>query len=139
MSSNDKSSFNFDLDDILSEFSSLDEEPVSEKPVFEPSEPLTDLSEKDDELFSALINDGIEAAPAQEVYDFDPKLIAEEFASEDSISESTASLDPESIRREFALDGSTGPSPLRQVMRTRRKSPAKSRRRLPSPSTRLSA
>ncbi len=111
MSSNDKSSFNFDLDDILSEFSSLDEEPVSEKPVFEPSVPLTDLSENDDELFSALINDGIEAAPAQEVYDFDPKLIAEEFASEDSISESTASLDPESIRREFALDGSTGPSP----------------------------
>ncbi len=111
MSSNDKSSFNFDLDDILSEFSSLDEEPVSEKPVFEPSEPLTDLSEKDDELFSAVINDGIEDAPAQEVYDFDPELIAEEFASEDSISESTAALDPESIRREFASDGSAAPSP----------------------------
>ncbi len=111
MSSNDKSSFNFDLDDILSEFSSLDEEPVSEKPVFEPSEPLTDLSEKDDELFSAVINDGIEDAPAQEVYDFDPELIAEEFASEDSVSESTAALDPESIRREFASDGSAAPSP----------------------------
>ncbi len=111
MSSNDKSSFNFDLDDILSEFSSLDEEPVSEKPVFEPSKPLTDLSEKDDELFSAVINDGIEDAPAQEVYDFDPELIAEEFASEDSISESTAALDPESIRREFASDGSAAPSP----------------------------
>lgn len=111
MSSNDKSSFNFDLDDILSEFSSLDEEPVSEKPVFAPSEPLTDLSEKDDKLFSAVINDGIEEAPAQEVYDFDPELIAEEFASEDSVSESTAALDPESIRREFALDGSAAPSP----------------------------
>ena len=111
MSSNDKSSFNFDLDDILSEFSSLDEEPVSEKPVFAPSEPLTDLSEKDDKLFSAVINDGIEEAPAQEVYDFDPELIAEEFASEDSISESTAALDPESIRREFASDGSAAPSP----------------------------
>ena len=111
MSSNDKSSFNFDLDDILSEFSSLDEEPVSEKPVFEPSEPLTDLSEKDDELFSAVINDGIEEAPAQEVYDFDPELIAKEFASEDSFSESTAALDPESIRREFASDGSAAPSP----------------------------
>ena len=111
MSSNDKSSFNFDLDDILSEFSSLDEEPVSEKPVFEPSESLTDLSEKDDELFSAVINDGIEEAPAQEVYDFDPELIAKEFASEDSFSESTAALDPESIRREFASDGSAAPSP----------------------------
>ncbi len=111
MSSNDKSSFNFDLDDILSEFSSLDEEPVSEKPVFAPSEPLTDLSEKDDKLFSAVINDGIEEAPAQEVYDFDPELIAEEFASEDSVSEITAALDPESIRREFALDGSAAPSP----------------------------
>ncbi len=111
MSSNDKSSFNFDLDDILSEFSSLDEEPVSEKPVFAPSEPLTDLSEKDDKLFSAVINDGIEEAPAQEVYDFDPELIAEEFASEDSVSESTAALDPESIRREFALEGSAAPSP----------------------------
>lgn len=123
MSSNDKSSFNFDLDDILSEFSSLDEEPVSEKPVFEPSEPLTDLSEKDDELFSAVINDGIEEAPAQEVYDFDPELIAKEFASEDSFSESTAALDPESIRREFASDGSAAPSPLR-IGRTERKSPA---------------
>ena len=111
MSSNDKSSFNFDLDDILSEFSSLDEEPVSEKPVFAPSEPLTDLSEKDDKLFSAVINDGIEEAPAQEVYDFDPELIAEEFASEDSVSESTAALNPESIRSEFALDGSAAPSP----------------------------
>lgn len=114
MDPNDKSSVGsgFDLDSILSEFSSLDEEPISEKPAFEPSVPLSDLSADGGELFSAVINDGIEDAPARESYNFDPELIAAEFASELSVSESTAALDPESIRREFAADGSIAPSPV---------------------------
>lgn len=108
MSSNDKSSvnFHFDLDSILSEFGSLDEEPVSEKPVFEPREPIKDASEALDEVFSAAINDGINSAPVQKEYDFDPDAIAAEFESEDSVSESTSKLDPEKIRREFASEDS---------------------------------
>ena len=112
MSSNDKNSVGtgFDLDSILSEFGELDEEPASEKPVFEPREPLRDLS-PEDELFSAVINDGTAEAPASEVYGFDPELIAAEFASDELSPEDVSGLDPEAIRREFASDGSVPPSP----------------------------
>ena len=118
MSSNDKSSvnFHFDLDSILSEFGSLDEEPVSEKPVFEPREPIKDASGALDEVFSAAINDGINSAPVQKEYDFDPDAIAAEFESEDSVSESTSKLDPEKIRREFASEDSIrSPAPAKEA------------------------
>ncbi len=124
MSSNDKSSFNinFDLDDILSEFASLDEEPVSEKPVFEIRGMIKDESEKAEFVFSSHIGDGVEstAEPDAEA-DFSPEdfgfvraQIAEEFDGEDSVSEDTASIDPESIRREFDLEDGTALSPAPQ-------------------------
>ena len=46
------------LDSILSEFGALDEEPVSEKPFFEPSVPVMDTSKKSDQAFPAAANDG---------------------------------------------------------------------------------
>lgn len=124
MSLNDKNSVNpdFDLDSILSEFGALDEEPVSEKPVFEPAEPIKDSAKALDEVFSAVINDGIKAEHVREEYDFDPEEIAAEFESEDSISESTSKLDPQSIRREFYSEDSIRPS-----------SPAKEAEASPSP------
>lgn len=106
-SSNDKSSvnFDFDLDSILSEFGALDEEPVSEKPFFEPSVPVMDTSKKSDQVFSAVVNDGFEASAPQDGFDFDATQIIEEFESEDDGAESTSKLDPERIRREFESDG----------------------------------
>ena len=100
----------FDLDSILSEFGALDEEPVSEKPVFEPSEPIKDAAKALDEVFSAVINDGVKAEPAQDEYDFDPEEIAAEFESEDSISESTSKLDAQAVRREFYSEDSIRPA-----------------------------
>ena len=112
MSLNDKNSVNldFDLDSILSEFGALDEEPVSEKPVFEPAEPIKDAAKALDEVFSAVINDGVKAGPVQEEYDFDPEAIAAEFESEDSVSESASKLDAQAIRREFYSEDSIRPS-----------------------------
>lgn len=106
-SSNDKSSvnFDFDLDSILSEFGALDEEPVSEKPFFEPSVPVMDTSKKSDQVFSAVVNDGFEASAPQDGFDFDATQIIEEFEAEDGATEDTAKLDPERIRREFESDG----------------------------------
>lgn len=106
-SSNDKSSvnFDFDLDSILSEFGALDEEPVSEKPFFEPSVPIMDTSKKSDQVFSAVVNDGFEASAPQDGFDFDATQIIEEFEAEDDGAESTSKLDPERIRREFESDG----------------------------------
>lgn len=106
-SSNDKSSvnFDFDLDSILSEFGALDEEPVSEKPFFEPSVPVMDTSKKSDQVFSAVVNDGYEASAPQDGFDFDATQIIEEFEAEDDGAESTSKLDPERIRREFESDG----------------------------------
>lgn len=106
-SSNDKSSvnFDFDLDSILSEFGALDEEPVSEKPFFEPSVPVMDTSKKSDQVFSAVVNDGFEASAPQDGFDFDATQIIEEFEAEDDGAESTSKLDPERIRREFESDG----------------------------------
>lgn len=106
-SSNDKSSvnFDFDLDSILSEFGALDEEPVSEKPFFEPSVPVMDTSKKSDQVFSAVVNDGFEASAPQDGFDFDATRIIEEFEAEDDGAESTSKLDPERIRREFESDG----------------------------------
>lgn len=106
-SSNDKSSvnFDFDLDSILSEFGELDEEPVSEKPFFEPSVPVMDTSKKSDQVFSAVVNDGFEASAPQDGFDFDATQIIEEFEAEDDGAESTSKLDPERIRREFESDG----------------------------------
>lgn len=106
-SSNDKSSvnFDFDLDSILSEFGALDEEPVSEKPFFEPSVPIMDTSKKSDQVFSAVVNDGFEASAPQDGFDFDATQIIEEFEAEDNGAESTSKLDPERIRREFESDG----------------------------------
>ncbi len=108
MNPNDKNSvdLSFDLDSILSEFGSLDEEPVSEKPVFEPSEPIKDSAKALDEVFSAVINDGVKAEPVQEEYSFDPAEIVAEFESEDSVSGSASKLDPQSIRREFYSEDS---------------------------------
>lgn len=100
----------FDLDSILSEFGALDEEPVSEKPVFEPAEPIKDAAKALDEVFSAVINDGVKAEPAQDEYDFDPEEIAAEFESEDSISESTSKLDAQAVRREFYSEDSIRPA-----------------------------
>ncbi len=105
-SSNDKSSvnFDFDLDSILSEFGALDEEPVSEKPFFEPSVPVMDTSKKSDQVFSAVVNDGFKTAAPQDGFDFDATQIIEEFEAEDDGAESTSKLDPERIRREFESD-----------------------------------
>lgn len=106
-SSNDKNSvnFDFDLDSILSEFGALDEEPVSEKPFFEPSVPVMDTSKKSDQVFSAVVNDGFEASAPQDGFDFDATQIIEEFEAEDDGAERTSKLDPERIRREFESDG----------------------------------
>ena len=106
-SSNDKSSvnFDFDLDSILSEFGALDEEPVSEKPFFEPSVPVMDISKKSDPVFSSVVNDGFEASAPQDGFYFDATQIIEEFEAEDDGAESTSKLDPERIRREFESDG----------------------------------
>ena len=108
-SSNDKNSvnFDFDLDSILSEFGALDEEPVSEKPFFEPSVPVMDTSKKSDQVFSAVVNDGFEASAPQDGFDFDATQIIEEFEAEDDGAESTSKLDPERIRREFESDGAS--------------------------------
>lgn len=106
-SSNDKNSvnFDFDLDSILSEFGALDEEPVSEKPFFEPSVPVMDTSKKSDQVFSAVVNDGFKTAAPQDGFDFDATQIIEEFEAEDDGAESTSKLDPERIRHEFESDG----------------------------------
>lgn len=105
-SSNDKSSvnFDFDLDSILSEFGALDEEPISEKPFFEPGAPVADTSKKSDPVFSAVVNDGFKTAAPQDELDFDATQIVEEFEAEDGGTEDTAKLDPERIRREFESD-----------------------------------
>lgn len=105
-SSNDKSSvnFDFDLDSILSEFGALDEEPISEKPFFEPGAPVADTSKKSDPVFSAVVNDGFKTAAPQDEFDFDATQIIEEFEAEDGATESTSKLDPERIRREFESD-----------------------------------
>ena len=105
-SSNDKNSvnFDFDLDSILSEFGALDEEPISEKPFFEPGAPVADTSKKSDPVFSAVVNDGFKTAAPQDELDFDATQIIEEFEAEDGATESTSKLDPERIRREFESD-----------------------------------
>ena len=105
-SSNDKNSvnFDFDLDSILSEFGALDEEPISEKPFFEPGAPVADASKKSDPVFSAVVNDGFKTAAPQDELDFDATQIVEEFEAEDGATEDTAKLDPERIRREFESD-----------------------------------
>lgn len=105
-SSNDKNSvnFDFDLDSILSEFGALDEEPISEKPFFEPGAPVADTSKKSDRVFSAVVNDGFKTAAPQDELDFDATQIVEEFEAEDGATESTLKLDPERIRREFESD-----------------------------------
>lgn len=105
-SSNDKNSvnFDFDLDSILSEFGALDEEPISEKPFFEPGAPVADTSKKSDSVFSAVVNDGFKTAAPQDELDFDATQIVEEFEAEDGATEDTSKLDPERIRREFESD-----------------------------------
>ena len=105
-SSNDKNSvnFDFDLDSILSEFGALDEEPISEKPFFEPGAPVADTSKKSDPVFSAVVNDGFKTAAPQDEFDFDATQIIEEFEAEDGATEGTSKLDPERIRREFESD-----------------------------------
>lgn len=105
-SSNDKNSvnFDFDLDSILSEFGVLDEEPISEKPFFEPGAPVADTSKKSDPVFSAVVNDGFKTAAPQDELDFDATQIVEEFEAEDGATEDTSKLDPERIRREFESD-----------------------------------
>ena len=105
-SSNDKNSvnFDFDLDSILSEFGALDEEPISEKPFFEPGAPVADTSKKSDPVFSAVVNDGFKTAAPQDEFDFDATQIIEEFEAEDGGTESTSKLDPERIRHEFESD-----------------------------------
>lgn len=105
-SSNDKNSvnFDFDLDSILSEFGALDEEPISEKPFFEPGAPVADTSKKSDPVFSAVVNDDFKTAAPQDELDFDATQIVEEFEAEDGATEDTSKLDPERIRREFESD-----------------------------------
>lgn len=120
MSSNDKNSSGivFDINDILSEFASLDEEPVSAKPVFELKGMIKDESDKQDIVFSSLIGDDIESAPeaesdaglSPEDFGFERAQIIDEFYSQDSVSEDSPAIDPESIRREFDLEDGAAPS-----------------------------
>ncbi len=120
MSSNDKNSSGivFDINDILSEFASLDEEPVSAKPVFELKGMIKDESDKQDIVFSSLIGDGLESAPeaesdaglSPEDFGFERAQIIDEFYSQDSVSEDSPAIDPESIRREFDLEDGAAPS-----------------------------
>lgn len=90
----------FDLDSILSEFGALDEEPLSEMPLFEPKMPVRDSSQ-DDTVFSAEIGSKDEhfAAPG-----LDRAAVLAEFNSDDSISAARKSIDIRDVRREFMAD-----------------------------------
>lgn len=119
---NDNSISEFDIDSILLEFGSLKEEPEVQAPVFEPRLPIRDVSEPEDEAFSASIDDedfgiqfkeldsalkGRNDAPDEDPadYGFDPEEIQREFELAYN-SKSEEILDPAAIRAEFGLEDS---------------------------------
>lgn len=130
---NSNSIYEFDIESILLEFGALEEEPESEKPVFEPRLPIENSSGTEDDFFLSSIEDGLngagdetfsipfkESAPdlkeSDEVpldmaseFDFDSDEILREFESDDA-EEFENTIDPAAIRAEFEIDG-TVPKP----------------------------
>lgn len=130
---NSNSIYEFDIESILLEFGALEEEPESEKPVFEPRLPIESSSGTEDDFFLSSIDDGLngtgdetfsipfkESAPdlkesgeapldiASE-FDFDSEEILREFESDDA-EEFDSTIDPAAVRAEFETD-STVPKP----------------------------
>ena len=125
---NSNSIYEFDIDSILLEFKNLKEEPESENPVFEPSQPIKDISDPEDDVFTFAFQDGRsthdekgfsvslnEPASASKRDDevpvdidaefaFDPEEIRKEFESDDEDSFKD-SIDPAAVRAEFEIEG----------------------------------
>lgn len=95
----------FDLDSILREFGSLDEEPESSVPEFPPREAVTD--DGDGEVFTAEVNS--DDPPADCGIDRD--AIIAEFNAESPVDAAREVIDPEEIRREFAGEAAPVPVP----------------------------
>ena len=134
---NSNSIYEFDIESILLEFGALEEEPESEKPVFEPRLPIENSSGTEDDFFLSSIEDGLngagdetfsipfkESAPdlkeSDEVpldmaseFDFDSDEILREFESDDA-EEFENTIDPAAIRAEFEIDGTVPKSASKQ-------------------------
>ena len=134
---NSNSIYEFDIESILLEFGALEEEPESEKPVFEPRLPIENSSGTEDDFFLSSIEDGLngagdetfsipfkESAPdlkeSDEVpldmaseFDFDSDEIFREFESDDA-EEFENTIDPAAIRAEFEIDGTVPKSASKQ-------------------------
>lgn len=134
---NSNSIYEFDIESILLEFGALEEEPESEKPVFEPRLPIENSSGTEDDFFLSSIEDGLngagdetfsipfkESAPdlkeSDEVpldmaseFDFDSEEILREFESDDA-EEFENTIDPAAIRAEFEIDGTVPKSASKQ-------------------------
>ena len=134
---NSNSIYEFDIESILLEFGALEEEPESEKPVFEPRLPIENSSGTEDDFFLSSIEDGLngagdetfsipfkESAPdlkeSDEVpldmaseFDFDSDEIIREFESDDA-EEFENTIDPAAIRAEFEIDGTVPKSASKQ-------------------------
>lgn len=134
---NSNSIYEFDIESILLEFGALEEEPESEKPVFEPRLPIENSSGTEDDFFLSSIEDGLngagdetfsipfkESAPdlkeSDEVplymvseSDFDSDEILREFESDDA-EEFENTIDPAAIRAEFEIDGTVPKSASKQ-------------------------
>lgn len=126
---NSNSISEFDIDSILLEFGALKEEPESQAPVFDPRLPIRDVSEPEDEVFSASIDNedfntpfkelasalkGAAPEPSDEATDFsfDSAEILREFESDDD-KEPEKTIDPAAIRAEFGFEDSLPkPSPV---------------------------
>ncbi len=112
--SNDNDKNEFDLDSILKEFGSLDEDLEGEIPEFEPAEPIRDEA-PDGEIFSA----AAETAPARrgaDAFGFDRSEIIAQFNSDDSVHGGSEVIDPAAIAAEFegsgAVSASEPPEPV---------------------------
>lgn len=106
--SNDNDKNEFDLDSILKEFGSLDEDLEGEIPEFEPPEPIRDEA-PDEEIFSA----AVETAPAQHgtvSFGFDRSEIIAQFNSDDDIRRGPEVIDPAAIAAEFESGEAVGAS-----------------------------
>lgn len=99
----------FDLDSILREFGSLDEEPESSVPEFPPREAVTD--DGDGEVFTAEVSS--DDPPAD--FGIDRDAIIAEFNAESSADAAWEVIDPEEIRREFAGDAASVPVPDAEI------------------------
>ena len=134
---NSNSIYEFDIESILLEFGALEEEPESEKPVFEPRLPIENSSGTEDDFFLSSIEDGLngagdetfsipfkESAPdlkeSDEVpldmaseFDFDSEEILREFDSDDA-EEFENTIDPAAIIAEFEIDGTVPKSASKQ-------------------------